>query len=342
MEKDPLGLLEDGAEEVIVERDAGLLQWEHDRIIVHRVTFKRMLAIGQKAFPGMWALYCFYFNKAREDETNQPWAVDKYCMKGLGWSKDRFHKAKKLLLEHGFIESVVKRNEANNLIAKHYIKVNCMNSTTSFKSPEKPTSRKTLLVEKPETSALTIEQEVLKQKNDNVTLEIVSSFDTLKIPKKDRMLWLNQHKDNPEYLKRQLQYAVEKIDVIQNIVKWLQAALDNDYAGGDSEASEEREREAEISKERENNEARALDRDVNDMIPGDTEAGRYAETQDAKKTLNGFLMKYKEHPDIATKCREILTDLQEDGDGETAINRMFKELKPKINAIQDNQPMVGA
>ncbi len=28
-------------------------------------------------------LNCFYFEKARKDETNPPWALGKYCMKGL-------------------------------------------------------------------------------------------------------------------------------------------------------------------------------------------------------------------------------------------------------------------
>ncbi len=69
--------------DVVVERNAGLEGWEHERIIVHRSTFKRMLEVEKKDFSGMWTLYCFYFEKARKDETNQSWALNKYCMKGL-------------------------------------------------------------------------------------------------------------------------------------------------------------------------------------------------------------------------------------------------------------------
>ncbi len=334
MEKDNdiLGLLEGENTEVIVERDAGLMQWEHDRIIVHRTTFKRMLAIGQKDFPGMWALYGFYFNKAREDETNQPWALDKYCMKGLGWCKDKFYIYKLLLLEHEFITQIVRRNEKGQYrkgekgkSGAYFIRVNHMNTTTSVQCPEKPDRGKNRIEVKPVTSALTKEREVLKQKNDNVTLEIVSSFNTLKIPNKDRTVWLNQHKDNLGYLLKQLRYAIGKRD-IKNIVKWLQSALDGDYAGCDNEAIEARELSAETDKERENNEASALSREAGVALET---GGQFDERADSLiKTLNRLLVEREGKTDIVSLCKELKRELESGKNSDEVEDRFFAELIP--------------
>lgn len=160
--------------DAVVERDSGLLEWEHERIIIHRVTFKRMLAIGGKYFDGMWALYCFYFCKAREDQTNQPWALDVYCMKGLGWSTDKFYRYKKLLLKHEFISQIVRRDEngryrqgTKGKAGAYFIRVNHMNKTNYVQSPENPEIGETPREVKPETSALKKEHEVLERDNNN-------------------------------------------------------------------------------------------------------------------------------------------------------------------------------
>ena len=242
--------------EVKVERDPELATWEHERIIVHRVTFTRMLAIGEKNFPGMWTLYCFYFEKARKDKTNQPWALDKYCMKGLRWSKDHFYKIKKLLLENEFIEQIVRRNKNNTKIDGFYIKVNHMNSTNNVKCPEnqdsrevkcpeKPTSRKNLPVGKTDTSPLTIELEVLKKDNKNVNVAIASFFDYFEVPKKDRKMWMNQFKDNREYLLKLLKYAKEHEDKIDDFILWFQASIRDEYMKKDRENEAVKKREEE-------------------------------------------------------------------------------------------------
>lgn len=193
---DVLGLLEGEETEVIVERDAGLMQWEHDRIIVHRTTFKRMRAIGNKIFQDqkekgskrpedpaadMWLLYGFYFDKGRHDQTNQPWALDTYCMKGLNWGTDKFYRIKKLLMKHEFIEQIKRTDEkgryrkgAKGKAGAFFIKVNSMNITTSLQSPRDPYSGLTPRVGSQYTSPLTIEQEVLKRNNDNAV--VVESF----------------------------------------------------------------------------------------------------------------------------------------------------------------------
>ncbi len=68
------------------------------------------------------ALYLFYYRCAKLQETNQIWATSSFCMKGLGWGKDRFKKAKDFLKEINLIEEVkVKSN--NGRIKKHCIKL---------------------------------------------------------------------------------------------------------------------------------------------------------------------------------------------------------------------------
>lgn len=173
--------------DAVVERDAGLLQWEHERIIIHNVTFERMLAIGKKNFAGMWTLYGFYFHKARKDGTNQPWALDKYCMKGLGWCKDKFYRYKLLLLEHGFIEQIVRRDIKGQYrkgefgkSGAYFIKVNHMNSTTYVQCPENPDRGKNPIEVKSDTSALRKEQELLKKENNNRETEGDGFFDSQK------------------------------------------------------------------------------------------------------------------------------------------------------------------
>ena len=150
------------SQDVIIERDPGLERWEHERIIIHRVTFKRIRAIGGRGWTSLWALYCFYYDKARQDETNQPWALDSYCIKGLCWSKNTFYKYKHLLLKHGFIEQIVRRNEDNSKIKGYYIKVNHLPASNKSLSTTFCDSRKSLLVDKIDTSPLIIEKEVLK------------------------------------------------------------------------------------------------------------------------------------------------------------------------------------
>ena len=161
--------------------------------------------------------------------------------------------------------------------------------------------------------------------NDNVMPAIVSSFNTLKIPNKDRTVWLNQHKDNLGYLLKQLRYAIGKRD-IKNIVKWLQSALDGDYAGCDNEAIEARELSAETDKERENNEASALSREAGVALET---GGQFDERADSLiKTLNRLLVEREGKTDIVQLCKELKHELESGKNSDEVEDRFFAELIP--------------
>ncbi len=67
------------------------------------------------------ALYCFYCYVAKWQKTNQVKASDSYCMRGLGWGKGRFAKAKTLLQRMNLIE-IIMRREGGKIVG-WYIKL---------------------------------------------------------------------------------------------------------------------------------------------------------------------------------------------------------------------------
>jgi|GEM_PF-2428546 len=80
------------AQGIVIPRDPGIAEWEHARIIIHRVVIRELLHSKNPDSANMLMLYCFYYECGRYQKTNQPWAVDKFCIKGLGWRKDKFHR----------------------------------------------------------------------------------------------------------------------------------------------------------------------------------------------------------------------------------------------------------
>lgn len=67
-------------------------------------------------------LYMHYYWTALQQGTNQPWATDSYCMKGLGWGAQRFRKAKNFLIENGTIE-IIQRKKETGRFGKSYVKL---------------------------------------------------------------------------------------------------------------------------------------------------------------------------------------------------------------------------
>ena len=72
------------------------------------------------------ALYSFYYMTAKKQETNQVWASQSFCMKGLKWGDVRFLRAKKLLEKYDLIE-IIKGKGMND---KWYIKVKYVRSNS--------------------------------------------------------------------------------------------------------------------------------------------------------------------------------------------------------------------
>jgi|GEM_PF-4008892 len=104
--------------EVVAKSDSGLASWEHERIIIHRSTIRDILHLDDKDRANMLLLYCFYYEKGRQDGTNQPHITDTYIMdkKGLGWSKDLFYRIKKKLIKQGYIKSVPRKDEGGKVV----------------------------------------------------------------------------------------------------------------------------------------------------------------------------------------------------------------------------------
>lgn len=111
----------DRERKIVVPYNEALRRWEIDHIIITLETFRRMLNVGNKEFDSMWALYSFYFMKARDQATNQPLASDKYCYGKLNWGSEKFYKYKKLLVKHNFIEQICKINKDNEY--DYYIRI---------------------------------------------------------------------------------------------------------------------------------------------------------------------------------------------------------------------------
>lgn len=68
------------------------------------------------------ALYEHYQFTCIMQKTNTVWAAGKYCRQGLDWGRDRFEKAKKLLLDLGMIEISQERFDSGKF-GKIFIKV---------------------------------------------------------------------------------------------------------------------------------------------------------------------------------------------------------------------------
>lgn len=92
---------------------------EKDVIIVTTKTVEKLLSES----PDSLALYLFYIKNAKIQETNSIWNTNTFGMKGLGWGTKRYNDAKKVLVDNGFLEETVRRNNKGQ-IEKHYLKIN--------------------------------------------------------------------------------------------------------------------------------------------------------------------------------------------------------------------------
>lgn len=95
----------------------------NDYALHHEITVltNKTIDILLSENPDSMTLYLFYSKVCRKQHTNQVWAVDDFCIKGLKWGEIRFRKAKKILQKHNLIEEVTSRKSGK--IAKKYIKI---------------------------------------------------------------------------------------------------------------------------------------------------------------------------------------------------------------------------
>lgn len=98
--------------------------------------------LKQKNPADLIALYTFYYYVAKWQGTNQPWANDKFCMKGLQWGDSRLRNTKKKLIELNLIE-VIRNIDNDGKVIKWFVKVhfiwknhNPQNTVLANKKPE--------------------------------------------------------------------------------------------------------------------------------------------------------------------------------------------------------------
>lgn len=95
------------------------IQIDRDIIVLTTKTVEFLLS----GCPDSLVLYIFYMKNAKIQETNSIWNTNTFGMKGLGWGVDRYNKAKKFLIDNGFIDEVKRRNDKGQ-IEGHYLKIN--------------------------------------------------------------------------------------------------------------------------------------------------------------------------------------------------------------------------
>jgi hypothetical protein len=164
--------------------------------------------------------------------------------------------------------------------------------------------------------------------NDNVNKEInkdnvASLFKFFKIPEKDQLIWTAVYKNEKDYLLKQLMYAKEKESVIKDPVKWIQKALDNDYASSDSAEIDKREREWQAQKDLENAEA--------ETIPGLTCSFDPDIEEDPRESIrmwNHMLIDCRGYPQITSKIREMIKDIQAGMGPKQQAEKYHNEIEP--------------
>lgn len=105
---------------------------EKEIIITTATTSKRILS--QENGGDAFALYHFYAYTATRQKTNNVKATDTFCMKGLGWGKTRFYRAKKTLQDLDLIESIARYIDGK--IQGHYVLIKYLQGnfySTDFK-----------------------------------------------------------------------------------------------------------------------------------------------------------------------------------------------------------------
>jgi len=145
---------------------------EKQLIIISIPTIRKLLSYQKRGSDAL-LLYLFYYYTAKRQETNQPKATPRFCMKGLKWGQDRFRGADKLLRKLKLIEKISQRDE-HGKVTGWYVRVNYIWSSKKEKELElkapKTTRRKNPPCGKQDTNALSVS-------NSNALNAIVSKAD---------------------------------------------------------------------------------------------------------------------------------------------------------------------
>ena len=159
---------------------------------------------------------------------------------------------------------------------------------------------------------------------DNVSEEIESLLKFFKIPKKDKAIWRAVYKNEKDYLLRQLLYAKEKMKSdVGNPVKWIQAALNKDFASSDKDEIDKREREWQEKKDLENAQAEPIS-GLTCSFDTDIEEN----PRERIRLWNQMLMECRGHPEVASKIREMIKGIQSGMGPKQQAEKYHNEIEP--------------
>jgi len=102
--------------------------YEKENVSFSMITILRLFELSSDAY----ALYGFYVKNYKLQDMITVYSTDSFCKKGLGWGEKRFRKAKKLLMNEGFIEQKEKpcKGGKKYYIRIHYLRGVCYKGVT--------------------------------------------------------------------------------------------------------------------------------------------------------------------------------------------------------------------
>jgi len=98
-------------------------EFEGEVIVLNFITVARLFELDTDAA----TLYLFYVKNAKIQKTNKIYAVNKFSMVGLGWGRDKFLRAKKILQDNRFISTIIRKDDKGK-ITGHYLVIHYLNS----------------------------------------------------------------------------------------------------------------------------------------------------------------------------------------------------------------------
>ncbi len=206
------------------------------------------------------------------------------------------------------------------IIDKTRAKVPQSNRTKCPDEPDKMSTKTLILPDKMSNYNDNVDKEINK---DNVSEEIVFLLNHFSINEKDQAIWTAVYKNEREYLLKQLRYAKEKESAIKDKAKWIQKALDNDYASSDKDEIDKCEREWQAQKDLENAQA--------EPIPGLTGTFDLDIEENPKEKIRQFnhmLMEFRGYPVIASKIREMIKGIQAGMGPKQQAEKYHNEIEP--------------
>jgi len=118
-------------------------------------------------------LYFRYLIQSRIQTTANTYSTDSFMIKAMGWGKDRFANAKKVLIDTGFIEPIIRRAEYWTILS-HFIRVKFDIGFVEQSYPEPPLPREWVEPATGKRETNTIEEKIntIEEKENTLVVKI--------------------------------------------------------------------------------------------------------------------------------------------------------------------------